>query len=131
MEFKRIVMSKKQTYRIRNWKQYNESLVQRGSLTFWIDEEAIQQWNLCERTGERGRPLLYSDTAIQCALLLRAVFRVRPDIDVAFFNNSHRIDLFCPKTVPSDLLCELMNVSLKRLSHHRLSSAFPNSKNVV
>ena len=76
MEFKKIVMSKKQTYRIRNRKQYNESLVQRGSLTFWIDEEAIQQWNLCERTGERGRPLLYSDTAIQCALLLRAVFHL-------------------------------------------------------
>ena len=57
--------------------------------------------------------------------------RVRPDIDVVFFNNSHRIDLFYPKTVPSDLLCELMNVSLKRLSHHRLSSAFSNSKNVV
>jgi hypothetical protein len=28
--------SRKQQYRIRNWKQYNQALVSRGSLTFWI-----------------------------------------------------------------------------------------------
>ena len=54
MEFKKIVMSKKQTYRIRNWKQYNESLVQRGSLTFWIDEEAIHNNGTCAKELESG-----------------------------------------------------------------------------
>ena len=28
----------KSVYRIRNWSAYNESLKQRGSLTFWFDE---------------------------------------------------------------------------------------------
>ena len=29
----------KKAYRVRNWKDYNKSLVQRGSLTFWFSKE--------------------------------------------------------------------------------------------
>ena len=32
----------KQPYRVRNWKKYNRSLVQRGSLTVWIDEKIYE-----------------------------------------------------------------------------------------
>ncbi|OQU00728.1 transposase, partial [Vibrio parahaemolyticus] len=38
-----------------NWKQYNKALINRGSLTFWIDEEAIAEWNQ-NKQGKRGRP---------------------------------------------------------------------------
>ena len=31
-------------YRIRNWHDYNESLVQRGSITLWTSEEDIRAW---------------------------------------------------------------------------------------
>ena len=31
----------KPRYKTTNWKQYNKALINRGSLTFWIDEEAI------------------------------------------------------------------------------------------
>nr|AKN39844.1 Mobile element protein [Vibrio tasmaniensis] len=34
----------KPCYKTTNWKQYNQSLINRGSLTFWIDEEAISGW---------------------------------------------------------------------------------------
>ncbi|RZP95322.1 IS5/IS1182 family transposase, partial [Vibrio vulnificus] len=35
----------KPRYKTTNWKQYNiKALINRGSLTFWIDEEAIRQW---------------------------------------------------------------------------------------
>jgi len=34
-------MKKKTTYRIRNWRDYNQSLVNRGSLTFWIDARQV------------------------------------------------------------------------------------------
>ncbi|MFA0520078.1 IS5/IS1182 family transposase, partial [Vibrio sp. 10N.222.55.E8] len=27
--------------KITNWKQYNEALVNRGSVTFWLDETAL------------------------------------------------------------------------------------------
>jgi hypothetical protein len=38
-------MSKKSVYRPRNWKAYNQSLVQRGSLTVWIDEDVLANWH--------------------------------------------------------------------------------------
>ena len=45
-------------------------------MTFWFDEEAIASWEETERTGRRGAARVYSDVAIQCALTLRAVFRL-------------------------------------------------------
>jgi len=69
-------MPAKSTCRIRNWNDYNESLKQRGSITFWFDEGMIAQWHNVERSGQRGRPVLYSDIAIECALTLRAIFHL-------------------------------------------------------
>lgn len=69
-------MSKKQTYRIRNWSEYNKSLVKRGSLTLWFDEESIKQWHTSARTSHRGRPMMYSDPAILCMLTLKSVFKL-------------------------------------------------------
>ena len=68
-------MSKKD-YRVRNWKDYNEALVQRGSLTFWFDEKCLKQWQNSERTGKRGRPIKYNDIAIHCGLTLKALFKL-------------------------------------------------------
>ena len=68
-------MAKKQ-YCVRNWSDYNEGLVQRGSITFWFDEEVISEWHKLKQAPSRGRPRLYSDTAIECALTLRSLFRL-------------------------------------------------------
>jgi len=32
----------KQKFRIINWHNYNKALINRGSITFWLDDEAIQ-----------------------------------------------------------------------------------------
>ena len=61
--------------RIRNWKKYNKSLVQRGSITVWFSESAIDKWHATP-TGKRGRPATYSDDAILTALLIRFVFHL-------------------------------------------------------
>lgn len=45
----------KSKHKISNWKQYNQALVQRGSLTVWMDEQAIQQWHCQTHHGRRGR----------------------------------------------------------------------------
>ncbi|EPB9640893.1 IS5/IS1182 family transposase, partial [Escherichia coli] len=34
----------KQKFKITNWRTYNKALINRGSLTFWLDDEAIQAW---------------------------------------------------------------------------------------
>ena len=61
-------------YRVRNWAEYNRALVRRGSLTFWVDEAAVRGWRATSGSGPRGgRPRIYADTAVECALVLKAV----------------------------------------------------------
>jgi hypothetical protein len=66
----------KKPYRIRNWHEYNAALVQRGSLTVWVEEAALAGWLEQERSGRRGASATYSDTAITVALLVKALYRL-------------------------------------------------------
>ncbi len=34
----------KQKFKITDWTAYNKELINRGSLTFWMDESVIQTW---------------------------------------------------------------------------------------
>jgi hypothetical protein len=65
----------KQQYRIRNWSEYNASLKQRGSLTFWVSDAAIEQWLEPEKTGDRGALRTYSNRAIEVMATLKALYR--------------------------------------------------------
>jgi hypothetical protein len=67
---------KKDKHRIRNWRQYNQSLVNRGSITFWFDENSIEKWYSVQYSNKPGRPDTYSDDAIRCGLIIKAVFRI-------------------------------------------------------
>jgi hypothetical protein len=67
--------AKKAVYRIRNWREYNEALVRRGSLTVWVDQEALDAWNY-RGPARWGAQYVYSDAAIQCPLTLRAAFHL-------------------------------------------------------
>ena len=90
---------KKDKYRIRNWRQYNQSLVNRGSITFWFDEAAIAKWYSVERSDKPGRPETYSDDAIRCGLLIKAVFRTALRALQGFVGSIIkilRLDLVCP-----------------------------------
>src|SRR5579863_324852 len=90
---------KKDKHRIRNWGQYNQSLVNRGSITFWFDEAAIAKWYSVERSNKPGRPETYSDDAIRCGLLIKAVFRTALRFLQGFIGSIIKIlgiDLVCP-----------------------------------
>lgn len=89
----------KDKYRIRNWKQYNQSLVNRGSITFWFDESSVEKWYSNERANKPGRPDTYSDNAIRCGLLIKAVFRIALRALQGFLSSIIKIlglDLTCP-----------------------------------
>jgi hypothetical protein len=64
----------KQQYRIRNWSEYNAALRQRGSLTFWVSQEALDHWLHSEPPKQLGAPKLYSDLAILSVLTVKSVF---------------------------------------------------------
>ena len=68
--------TRKGTYKITNWRRYNESLVQRGSITFWFSEETIGRWHHNNANPRRGHPFVYSDTAVKCLLVLRELFQL-------------------------------------------------------
>lgn len=66
----------KKVGRVRNWGKYNEALVNRGSITFWFNEESIKNWHKCDLEIKRGRPKKYSDAAITCGLTIKAIFKL-------------------------------------------------------
>ena len=68
--------TRKGTYKITNWRKYNESLVQRGSITFWFSEDVIDRWHHANDRPKVGHPFVYSDTAIECLLVLRELFQL-------------------------------------------------------
>ncbi len=65
----------RQKYKVTNWREYDASLRQRGSLTVWFTAEAVEAWAAEPRTTRGGQPW-YSALAILTALTLRAVFRL-------------------------------------------------------
>jgi hypothetical protein len=67
---------RKGTYKITNWRKYNESLVRRGSITFWFSEDVIDEWYHANDRPKVGHPFVYSDTAMECLLALRELFQL-------------------------------------------------------
>ena len=65
----------RQKHRVTNWRDYDTTLRNRGSLTIWFTEEALAGWRAQSRKTPGGQPH-YSNLAIETALTLRAVFRL-------------------------------------------------------
>lgn len=63
----------KPRYKTTDWKRYSKALINRGFLTFWIDEEAIAEWKQ-NKQGKRGSPRRFSNLAITTALMVKCVF---------------------------------------------------------
>ena len=57
----------KKKYRVTNWKEYEQSLCNRGSLTLWISPSVIKSWKPLT-TKKRGRQQRLSDRAIETIL---------------------------------------------------------------
>jgi Transposase DDE domain len=65
----------KTAYRVTNWHEYDQSLRDRGDITLWISQDAINAWTPAQ-TGRRGAQPVYSDLAIETALGLRLLFHL-------------------------------------------------------
>jgi hypothetical protein len=78
-------------YKVRNWPEYNRALVRRGHLTLWIDEAALATWLHTEHGARCGRPRIYADVAIECALVLKAVFHLSLRATQGFLESVFRL----------------------------------------
>jgi Transposase DDE domain len=63
----------KTAYHVQNWCEYDKSLRDRGDITLWISQEAIDAWTP-PHNGKRGAQPLYADIAIETALSMRLLF---------------------------------------------------------
>ena len=70
-----VALKKKEVYRVKNWARYNQALIQRGSLTVWLGQDAIDHWRYVGPT-QRGAQFHYSDLAIETALTFRTLFNL-------------------------------------------------------
>ncbi len=82
----------KNQYRIRNWSlvpwisnpglaserlprsEYNAGLKLRGSITFWLSTDVVNQWLRQKKTGKRGASDTYNDIAIATMSTIKSVF---------------------------------------------------------
>jgi hypothetical protein len=63
----------KMTFKVENWAEYEAGLRRRGSLTLWIQDEALDRW---QTRGPNGQSR-YANVAIQTSLMLGAAFKMR------------------------------------------------------
>jgi hypothetical protein len=66
----------KMKFKVTNWQEYEACLRRRGSMTRWITPDALAGWAAPPRKTRGGQPL-YSDLAIETALMLGMVFGLR------------------------------------------------------
>ena len=76
--------------KVTNWPEYNDALRQRGDITIWFTQAAINQWRPA-KTGQRGRPEEYSSHAIETAILIRQVFHLPLRQTEGFMNSLTRL----------------------------------------
>lgn len=64
----------------RDWKLYDQSLINRGNITIWFDEDAVKSWNHVRTNTpdiqqQRGRVRTFSDLSIQACHVMRTLFK--------------------------------------------------------
>lgn len=60
-------------YHTTNRPSYNQALIKRGNISIWFDPRT--QW-YAQSQAKHGRNQTYSDTAIQCCLMIKSLFRL-------------------------------------------------------
>jgi len=68
--------SLKMRYKIANWPEYNKSLINRGRITFWFSEDVVKGWINQSLTHKKGRPEVYADAAVLCAMILKSIYHL-------------------------------------------------------
>ena len=62
----------KMAFKVQNWPEYEAGLRRSGSLTLWIEDAALGDW---QSTGPGGQAR-YTDAAIQTSLMLRTALKL-------------------------------------------------------
>jgi hypothetical protein len=94
----------KTVYRVRNWREYERGLVNRGRVDIWLSEAALAGW-CYQGPTQRGAQYDFSDLAIETALTIKEVFHLSNRATEGFVQS----------------LLDLMGLDLKAPDHTTLS----------
>ncbi|MBD7142177.1 IS5 family transposase, partial [Klebsiella pneumoniae] len=114
----------KQKFKITNWSTYNKALINRGSLTFWLDDGAIQAWYESATPSSRGRPQRYSDLAITTVLVIKRVFRLTLRAAQGFIDSIFtlmNVPLRCPDYSCVSRRAKSVNISFKTFTRGEIA----------
>ena len=113
----------KKKYKVNNWKEYEQSLCNRGSLTLWISPSVIKSWKP-RTTKRRGRQQRFSDGAIETILSLRLIFHLPLRLTESFVTSI--IQLMKVKlSVPDHTTLSLRGKTIRPEIYYSLSSKKP------
>ncbi len=65
----------KTLYRVKNWSEYDQALVKRGSITFWLSDDLTETWRPAGEK-QRGSQFEYSEKAIEIMQTVKNVFHL-------------------------------------------------------
>ena len=101
----------KMKFKVQNWPEYEAGLRRRGSLTLWIEDAALAQW---QSVGPRGQ-VRYQGVAIETYLMLRATFKMAlRQTEGSIASSSPK-----PSKEPSGLTCTARNRATSALASER------------
>lgn len=78
-------MAAKTKYRVKNWKEYNEGLKNRGNITLWVDAELEQNWRANSQKNKKEKYCIYSQAFIKMLLVLKNVYHLPYRQCIGFF----------------------------------------------
>ena len=77
----------KPQYKVKNWSEYDASKKQRGSMTFWLSPEVIEQWLNQKKTGHKRASNTYSNMAIELMATLSTFYSLAGRQTEAFWES--------------------------------------------
>jgi IS5 family transposase len=113
---------KKEKYRLRNWSEYNKSLIRRGRINLWLPSDITDWWYGIGRD-------VYSDKAIEAVLMIKAVYRLPLRATVGFVQSIFEqsgIELSVPDYTTLSRRAKKLNVVLNK-SHKDITDLILDS----
>jgi hypothetical protein len=112
--------SKKKKYRVRNWPEYNQSLINRGGIVFMLMEDISMQWYSLPKKRSPGGKEVYSNYAIEFCLQIRSLLKLPLRQTQGFLKGLFArmdIDLAVPHYSELSLRASDLNIEMKRLKN--------------
>lgn len=91
----------KDTYKVVNWKSYNKSLCDRGSLTIWLDDNLCRDWQSLSETKKVVGEQYYPDYLIELCLTLGKLYKLKLRQSTGFIKSIFSLMGFEDMSIPN------------------------------